>query len=97
MFQFDTTINIGNILTLLGFVGGGFYFINQMKVELALLTKDIVLQNTKIDNQAAEISKLGQILTDQAVQNERMNNLDNKIEDLRNGRGFVVRQPHELF
>lgn len=92
--QFDATINLGHVLMAVGFLGGGYAFVLAMKSEIKMLAKDILLQNVKIDNQGVEITKLGQILINQAVSNERMNNLDKQIDDLRHGRGFVVNREY---
>ena len=81
---FDSTINFGHLVTIGGFLGGGYAFALTMKSDMKMLAKDIVLQNEKLDNQGKEITKLGEILINQAVANQRMNNLDKHICDLRN-------------
>lgn len=108
MFTVNNTIDLGQIITLMGFIGGGLWFLARMESKITTLStsvskditsvnKDIAVQNEKIDHQSKQINDLGQILISQAVQNERMNNIDKRIEDLRNGRGFIVNPPGELF
>ena len=49
-----------------------------------MLARDVRLQGDKLE-------KLEAIVTKQAVQDQRMNELDRRIEELRHGRGFVTR------
>lgn len=111
MFTVNTNIDIGQIVTLMGFIAGGLWFLARMENKITMLSssmndkflllstsvnKDVSVQNEKIDNQSKQINDLGQILIAQAVQNERMNNMDRRIEDLRNGRGFIVSPPSDI-
>ena len=49
-----------------------------------MLAKDVKVHGEKIE-------KLAEVVTTQAVHNQRMNDMDRKIEELRHGQGFVQR------
>jgi hypothetical protein len=73
----------GDFLTVIGFVIVGLGIIWAMKGELKMLSRDVQAQGVKID-------KLEEILTVQAVQNERLNMLDRRLNELAHGKGFVI-------
>ena len=79
---FDPTVRFGDILPLLIFLLGGLWFIRGLRGDLEMLARDIVAQGKKLE-------KLETVITAQAVQTERLDNMDNRIEELRHGRGFV--------
>jgi hypothetical protein len=79
----EPTIKIGDIFTLIGFLVIGLGIIWTMRGELKMLSRDVQAHGVKID-------KLEQIVTAQAVQNERMNMFDRQLDDIRHGRGFVI-------
>ncbi len=81
---FDTTIRLADILTLLAFLIGGLSFAWSMRGDLRMLAKEVQRQGTKIE-------KLEAVITTQAVQDQRLIDLERRIEDLRHGRGFVQR------
>jgi len=80
----DTTIRLADILTLLAFLGGGLSFAWSMRSEIRMLSRDVQRQGEKIE-------KLQEVITEQAVQDRRLFDLERRIEDLRHGRGFVQR------
>lgn len=47
-----------------------------------MLARDVKAQGQKVD-------KLETVITAQAVQNQRITDLDRRIEELRHGRGFI--------
>jgi hypothetical protein len=79
----EPTIKVGDIFTLIGFLVVGLGIIWTMKGELKMLSRDVQAHGVKID-------KLEQIVTTQAVANERMNMFDRQLDDIRHGRGFVI-------
>ena len=78
----DPSIRAGDILTLLLVGIGGLGFLWSMRGELKMLAKDVRMHSQKIEN-------LQTVITTLAVQNQRMNDLDRRIEELRHGRGFI--------
>ncbi len=87
---FDTTVRLGDILTFLSFAVGGLGFAWSMRWEIRMLAKDVQIQGKKIE-------RLEAVITNQAVQEQRLNELDRRIEDLRHGRGFVQRDIDGLY
>ncbi len=81
---FDTTIRLADILTLLAFLGGGLSFAWSMRGDLRRRTGQVRTAQKKIE-------KLEAVITTQAVQDQRLIDLERRIEDLRHGRGFVQR------
>ena len=79
----EPVVKIGDLFTLIGFLVIGLGIIWTMKGELKMLSRDVQSQGLKID-------KLEQIVTTQAVQNERMNMFDRRLDDMAHGRGFVI-------
>jgi hypothetical protein len=78
----DPTIRWTDILTLIVFTVGGLAFLWTMRGELKLLAHDVKAQGAKID-------KLEVVITQLAVQDQRMTDLDRRIEELRHWRGFI--------
>lgn len=79
----EPTVKVGDILTLIGFLVVGLGIIWAMRGELKMLSRDVQAQGAKID-------KLEEIITLQAVQNERINMLDRRLDDMAHGRGFII-------
>lgn len=70
--SFDWQINLGNILTIAAFIVGGLGFVWTMRSQIISL-------GGRTGAMEAELKKLGDILVNQGVQNERMNNLDYRL------------------
>lgn len=90
MFTIEYTIKVGDILTLVGFIVGGLGFVYSMRGDLKMLARDVQAQGKKIE-------KLESVITAQAVQTQRLDDLDRRIEDLRHGRGYVQRDIDGLY
>ena len=81
----DPAIRVGDLITLGAFIVGGMGFAWSMRGDLKMLANDVRMHGTKID-------KLEAIITAQAVQDQRISDLDRRIEELRHGRGFIQRE-----
>lgn len=55
-----------------------------------MLARDVRAHGLKIE-------RLEVIITEQAVQNTRLNDLDRRIEEMRHGRGFIQRDINGLY
>lgn len=55
-----------------------------------MLARDVKAQGHKID-------KLETVITAQAVQDQRLTDLDRRIEELRHGRGFIQRDVNGFY
>lgn len=86
---FDLTITLSAILTLVGMGLGavGLY------VMIRLMLKEFGMRLMGLEKataaQGSEIVELRKMITTIAVQNERLNAIDRRLEDLSHGRGFV--------
>ena len=78
----DPSIRVGDLLTFLGFTVVGLGFVWSMRGEIKLLARDVQAHGTKIE-------KLEAVITQLAVQDQRMTDLDRRIEELRHWRGFI--------
>ena len=86
----EPTIRVGDIATLIAFLIGGLGFVWSMRGDLKMLARDIEVQGQKID-------KLEAVITAQAVQGQRLDDLDRRIEEMRHGHGFVGRSISGLY
>lgn len=94
--SFDWTISVGNIGTAILVIGGWFYAFFQLKGDVRIIKHDQKSTDTKIDTISASLTALTSILTRVAVQDERLNSFEHRIEtaeadvrDLQHGKGFV--------
>lgn len=90
---FDATINLGHILTFLGFAIGGLGVIWALKSDVRLLTKELETMTRRLGGLETKWEKVADALTALAVQEVRLNNMDRRIDDLQHGRGFVLDLP----
>ena len=79
---FDTTISIGNIITILAFLFGGAMLIGRTKANVNILSE-------RLQSVEKEIHKLTEVLVTLGRQDERLTAIDKRVEDLRRGRGYV--------
>ncbi len=78
----DPSVRVGDILTLLLFTVGGLGFVWSMRGDIRMLARDVKAHGEKIEN-------LQIVITTQAVQTQRMDDLDRRLEELRHWRGFI--------
>lgn len=78
----DPSIRVGDILTLVVLTVGGLGFFWNMRGDLKMLAGQVQAHGVKID-------KLEVVITQLAVQDQRMTDLDRRIEELRHWRGFI--------
>ena len=85
----DPTITAGNLLTIISVVGSVFAFIWTMKSDIGIVKRDIdyLQQSHKALTEA--FNQLGKILTQVAVQDQRINMLEKRVEELSHGKGYV--------
>ncbi len=78
----DYSITIGNILQILTLAGGGIYVLVRQTVMFKVM-------ETELETMQKEISKIAIIVTDNAVMQQRMLNIEEDIRDIKKGRGFI--------
>lgn len=79
---FDASVRISDVITLLVLSIGGLAFLWSLRGDMKMLARDVMAQGNKIE-------KLEAVITSLAVQDQRMTDLDRRIEELRHWRGFV--------
>ena len=83
MVNFDNTINLGHVLTFIGFIASavGGYF--ALKVRLQNIELSNTLTNKMIDGLQAEIKKLTDVMVTMAKFEERLVALRMDVQDLK--------------
>ena len=72
----DWNITVGNIIEITSILGGGVLVLNSLKNTVINLKNDVgEMQN--------EIKKIGDVLTNMAVANVRIDNLEQDVRDLK--------------
>lgn len=87
--MFDTTITIGNLMEIAAIVGGGFLVVIRMGGDIRVMKVDMGHLKTTVSALTAAFDRLGNILTQVAVQDVRIVALEKRIDELAHGRGFV--------
>lgn len=86
----DPAIRITDLITFGAFLIGGLGFAWSMRGDIKMLVRDVKAHGHKID-------RLEIVITAQAVQDQRLGDLDRRIEELRHGRGFIQRDTNGLY
>lgn len=86
---FDATITIGNIAEIISIIGGGFLVLVRMGGDIRVMKADMSNLKTRVTDLNSSFEKLGIILTQVAVQDTRLVNLEKRLDELAHGRGFV--------
>jgi hypothetical protein len=91
--HFDWTVNVSNILALVVMIAGGIGAFFGMRMLIALLQKDLEnfkeSMGTRMDGVEKKVDTLGQILVEQAVQNQQLLGMQKQIDELKRGEGFI--------
>jgi ethanolamine ammonia-lyase small subunit len=81
----DYTINVGHIIQILLIAGGGISALAVMRNIVATLKSDM-------SDMKSELRKLSEVLVVLAVTSKRLDNVEEDIRDMKNGRGFINRE-----
>lgn len=87
--MFDWTISIGNILQISAFAGSVIWMFLTMRADLRLLRSDLEHIEKRQNSLNEAFTQLGVILTQVAVQDNRLHMLEKNLDELRHGQGFV--------
>lgn len=82
----EQTITVGNIIEIISILAGGL---------IVFTTLRNTVQNMQADmaGMQQEIKKLAEVVTQMAVTNVRLTNVEQDIREMRHGRGFIVDRP----
>lgn len=88
--MFDWTISVGNILTIVSLVSTVLYMFFTMRTDIKVMRHDIssLEKGQTILNEA--FVQLGKILTQVAVQDNRLFMLEKNMDEIKHGQGFVT-------
>lgn len=80
--QLDWTINIGHIVLMLGFLGSLVGLYVGLKQGVAILAVKLDTFGGRMINVENDLKSINNVLRDVAVQNERMNSMEDRIESI---------------
>lgn len=89
MVSFDLSIRLGDLLTVLGFIGTIIAAYYTIKGRISLIEYDVSGIKKTVDHLGTSMAALTSVLTKVAVTENRLDNMDREIGDLRRGRGFI--------
>ena len=76
--MFDFTINLGNILVIVAFIGGGISFVYSIKNDNKITDFKYTIVAASMDDFKMEMKKLTEVVTQQALQNNRMDYIEDR-------------------
>lgn len=87
--MFDWTISIGNVFQIIAFVASVAWMFQTMRADLKVLRSDLEHIEKRQNSLNEAFTQLGVILTQVAVQDNRLHMLEKNLDELRHGQGFV--------
>lgn len=94
--SFDWSISIGHVFTAIIFIGGWIIAFTKLQGEVRIVKHDMKNIIYRQELMTETIRVVGEILTKVAVQDERFNSLEHRVEsneddirDMQHGKGFV--------
>ena len=76
--MFDLTISLGNILVIVAFIGGGISFVYSIKNDNKITDFKYTIVAASMDDFKMEMKKLTEVVTQQALQNNRMDYIEDR-------------------
>lgn len=87
----DWTISLGAIINLVTVLGAVVTFIFAIRSDINLLRRDVQDIQHRQDSLDEAFRTLGKILTQVAVQDNRLHMIEKAIDELRHGQGYIRR------
>jgi len=85
----ENSITLGNLLTIISVIGSVFTFIWTMKSDIGIVKRDIQYLQQSHKALTEAFNQLGRVLTQVAVQDQRINMLEKRVDELSHGKGYV--------
>lgn len=85
----EYTITIGSILQTVVYTAAAVAFFYAMRTDINILKHDMRNLQSSQHAMTEALSQLGRVLTQVAVQDARLVMLENRIDELRHGKGLV--------
>lgn len=89
MWTIDWSISIGNIATTLAVIGSAIALVYSMKGDIAIVKHDINYLQESHKALTEAFSQLGKILTQVAVQDQRLNMMEKRVDEIAHGKGLI--------
>ena len=77
--MFDLTVNLGNLLTILSFIGGGIYFVILVRSKVEIVSRDTAELKSETEMMRQELKKLTDVMIVQGRQDERITAMDQRM------------------
>lgn len=81
--MFDLTISLGNLLTIVAFLGGGIGFAYSIKSDTKLTDLKYTMLTATMDDFKIDMGKLTEVVTQQALASKRMDYAEERQADYR--------------
>jgi hypothetical protein len=91
MFTFDYSISIGNLLTTFTVVSSIIALLYSMKGDISIVKHDIRYLQSSHKSLTEAFTQLGKVLTQVAVQDQRINMMEKRVDELAHGEGIVIK------
>lgn len=85
----DWTVNVGNIIQIVVVIGGGMWIFMSLRADVRVVRHDMNNMKQRQEDLGEAFKQLGDILKQVAVQDERINQMNRTIDELRHGQGYV--------
>ena len=85
----DWSVSVGNLLQMLVIVVGGLSVFFSLRADVRVMRHDMSNLKERQEALSEAFKQLGNILTQVAVQDQRLVQMKNEIDELRHGRGFI--------
>lgn len=87
----DWSVNVGNILQIFAIIAGGIAVFVRISSDVRVIRHDIIALKEKQTTLNEAFVQLGLILTQVAVQDNRLQMMEKNIDELRHGQGYIKR------
>lgn len=85
----DWTVSVGNIIQIVAFLGAGLAMFFAMRADIRVIRHDLGNLKQRQNDLNEAFTQLGKILTQVAVQDQRIVAIEKTVDELRHGQGFV--------
>jgi len=92
MFMIDYQISIGNIVTIFTVVASVMGLVYTMKGDITIVKHDIHYLQKSHEALTEAFAQLGKVLTQVAVQDQRINMVEKRLDELAHGDGMVIKK-----
>lgn len=86
----DYSVSLGNILTIFSVIGSVMALLYSMKGDIVVVKHDIHYLQESHKALTEAFSQLGKVLTQVAVQDNRLNMIEKRLDEVVHGKGFIT-------